>query len=481
MMTIKFDWDNGRRQAIVSGDFFEEIRERFSVKNEAARFARIRGRWASARTYSITPAGRFDIGLYDEINKFISESQVDANIVCTDEFISRVKPSFNVDSISKLKLKLRSYQDNIVKNCISRGRGTVVLATAGGKTLTIATLLDTIYKTNNNFKCALIVPDLGLVNQTSDDFADYGVNFKYSKWTGNHELDLGSNVIICNLGILQSNKSNVDWLRDIDVCVIDEVHKLRRGNKINKLLKTVRTPHKFGLTGTMPEELVDQWNIIGKIGPIIYEKNSAALRKDKYISDVKVQILQLEYVGKPKYPTSITNPSERYRVELEFLANNNFRNNILSSLGNRFDRNALILVDFINHGTTLHRHMQQTCPDKKVYFIRGEVAVEDRDRVKKLMEEEDDIVVIAISKIFSTGINIKNLHYIVFASGGKAKVKTIQSIGRGLRLHKNKTELIIFDIGDMLQYGTQHMYKRISLYEQEGINYGVKKIIEKES
>ena len=438
MITIKFDWDNGRRQAIVSGDFFDEIRERFSVKNEAAKFARMRGRWSSARTYSITPAGRFDIGLYDEINKFISESQIDANVVCTEDFHRHVRPSFNVSSISKLKLKLRSYQDKIVNNCITNGRGTVILATAGGKTLTIATLLDTLYKADNNFKCALIVPDLGLVNQTSDDFTDYGVNFQYSKWTGNHELNLGSNVIICNLGILQSSKSNVDWLRDIDVCVIDEVHKLRRGNKINKILKTVRTPHKFGLTGTMPEELIDQWNIIGKIGTVIYEKNSAALRKDNYISDVKVQILQLDYIGKPKYPASITNPSDRYRVELDFLANNEFRNKLLSSLARKFDKNSLILVDYIDHGTTLHRYIQESCPDKKVYFIRGEVAVEDRDRIKKLMEEEDDI-----------------------------------------RLHKNKTELIIFDIGDMLQYGTQHLLKRIALYEQEGINYGVKKISEK--
>ena len=89
---------------------------------------------------------------------------------------------------------------------------------------------------------------------------------------------------------------------------------------------------------------------------------------------------------------------------------------------------------------------------------------------------QDNVVVIAISKIFSTGINIKNLHYIVFGSGGKAKIKTIQSIGRGLRLHKNKTELIIFDIGDDLQYGLQHLAKRVIHYGKERIEYGVQEI-----
>ena len=77
-----------------------------------------------------------------------------------------------------------------------------------------------------------------------------------------------------------------------------------------------------------------------------------------------------------------------------------------------------------------------------------------------------------------TGINIKNLHYIVFAGGGKAKVKIVQSIGRGLRLHKDKSRLIIIDIADQLYYGYRHMTKRISLYSKEKIKYGIKKITE---
>jgi|LULG01.1.fsa_nt_gb superfamily II DNA or RNA helicase len=479
MSTIKFDWDNGRRQGVVSGDLFDDIREHFSIKNEAATFARMRGRWASARKYAITPAGRFDIGMFNAIFQYITDNRPDVKVVCTDEFEKRLKPSLTVDTIPELKLKLRDYQQDIVNNCISRGRGTVVLATAGGKTLTIATLLEAIFRSNKKFKCALIVPDLGLVNQTFDDFDEYGVTFGFSKWTGSHDINLASNVIICNLGILQSDKSNTEWLNHVDVCVVDEVHKLRKGNKINKLLKTVRTDNRFGLTGTMPEDKVDQWNIIGKIGPVIYERNSAQLRKDNYISDVKVQVLQLEYEGRPNYPTQISTPVERYRVETEFIAYNKFRNNVLSSLCSRFDNNALILVDYIDHGKTLHRHLQAHCPDKKVYFIRGEVDVEDRDKVKQIMEQEDNVVVVAISKIFSTGINIKNLHYIVFGSGGKAKIKTIQSIGRGLRLHKNKSKLIIFDIGDMLQYGAQHLKKRIQWYKKEQIEYGIQKISEK--
>jgi len=479
-MKVKLDYDNSRRQGIIAGDCFQDVRERFSAKNKGAQFARMRGRYIPSRTYVITPGGRFDVGLGGEIYKYIQESYVDSEINVSKRFITELNPTYDDASIPKLKLKLRKYQKEVVKECTSSGRGVVVLATAGGKTLTIATLLEMMYKRDKDFKCALIVPDLGLVEQTVNDFYEYGCSFTVSKWTGKVDLDLSANVIVCNLGILQSKNSDTEWLSGIDICIVDEVHKLRRGNKINKLFRDIRTPHVFGFTGTMPEELIDQWNIIGKIGPIIYERNSYQLRKDNYISDVKVQVLKLLYAVQPDYPRTISSPSERYRFELDFIIHNDFRNNILSGLCNKFDNNALILVDYIEHGSVLHKHITNHCSDKKVYFIRGEVALEDRERVKQIMEMDDNVIVVAISKIFSTGINIKNLHYIVFASGGKAKIKTIQSIGRGLRLHKNKSQLIIFDIGDDLRYGKDHLNRRLQHYKKESIEYGIQEISQKE-
>lgn len=481
-MKLKFDWDKSRRQGIISGDKFDEIREHFSVANPAAKFARYRGRYIPSRKYVITPGGRFDPGLTNEIISYANGSTTTkVETLFSPEFAKNVFLPYgdgNDIKLPQLELDLREYQKEIVLNCINLGRGVVVLATAGGKTLTIATLLQYIYEQNSDFKCALIVPDRGLVEQTVSDFKEYGVTFQTSKWTGDDELNLAANVIVCNLGILQSSKSNIDWLSGVDVCVVDEVHKLRKGNKVNKVFKQLRTCNVFGLTGTMPEELIDQWNIIGKIGPVVYERNSYELRKDNYIADVKVQILKLQYAAQPQYPTTINDPSHRYRVELDFIMHNDFRNNIISSLCNKFENNALLLVDYIEHGTILHKHLTDKCKDKKVYFIRGEVPVEDRDRVKQIMEMEDNVIVVAISKIFSTGINIKNLHYIIFGSGGKAKIKTIQSIGRGLRLHKNKSKLLIIDIGDDLQYGREHLAKRIVHYEKENIEYGAQTIKE---
>jgi superfamily II DNA or RNA helicase len=282
-------------------------------------------------------------------------------------------------------------------------------------------------------------------------------------------------VIVANLGILQSKNSDLSWLADIDLLIIDEVHKCRRSNRINDIFKIIKTPHRYGFTGTMPEELLDQWNIIGKIGPVIYEKNSYDLRQDNYVSNVQIAMLNLIH----KTTHLIDRRKNSYREEIEQLISSEFRNNTIAKLTSNLDNNSLIMVDFIEHGELLLEAVKKHAPNKQVYFVRGEVEIEERDRIRKLMEEHKDVIVVAISKIFSTGINIKNLHYIIFACGGKAKIKIVQSIGRGLRLHKDKDKLIIFDIADNTHYSMRHAEKRKQLYDKENIPFTQKDIHEK--
>jgi len=477
-MNLKFDFDEKKNVGLLSGDFFENVRQAFSVYNEAHKFARYRGGFAPKRKYVITPAGRFDPCMYYEIRKYLKESQYNVKVFKTDKFTDNIHPSYSITNIPSLSLPLRDYQRDIVDICLRVGRGVIVLATAGGKTLTIASLIESIHNRDKKLKCLLVVPDLMLVNQTSADFLEYNVSFMHSKWTGSHAVNLDSNVIVANAGILQSDKSDLKWLKDVDLLIVDEVHKLRKNNKINKILKSIPTPNRFGFTGTLPEEQIDQWNIVGKIGPILFEKNSYQLRQEKHIANVKVQVLKLDYgEDKPKAVNrDLTDPGKKYRNELKFLINNKFRNDTITSLCTNVDNNTLVMVDYINHGEVLYDLLSKRCPGKEVFFIRGDVAVEERDRVKKLMEKKKNVICIAISKIFSTGISIKNLHYIIFSSGGKAKIKIIQSIGRGLRLHKDKVNVIIIDLADQLHYGYRHMKKRLFHYKSENINYGIKKI-----
>jgi superfamily II DNA or RNA helicase len=226
----------------------------------------------------------------------------------------------------------------------------------------------------------------------------------------------------------------------------------------------------------MPDTKIDEWNIKGKMGKIIYHKKSIDLRDQNYISQVTVAILKVTYSILPKFTKpSAASPTAGYEEEIQFLQTNTFRNNLITKIVNGVDKNTLIMVDRIAHGEELLRVLS-TGTKKKVYFVHGGIEVEERETIRRLMEEQDDVVCVAISKIFSTGINIKNLHNIVFAAIGKARIKIIQSIGRSLRKHASKKRATIFDIGDNLRYGNAHLVQRLELYDNEQIPYTITEI-----
>lgn len=482
-MNYIFDWDKKSKQGILKCNTLDIIREHFSVENKIAKIRKFYGgnRFIPTRKYTITPNGKFDIGLFKEIYKFIQSLNIPSNIVVSNEFAANFKTPYNIQTISPLKLELREYQTTAIEKCFKQGNGVVVLPTASGKTLTMAALIQSVMDNKLAKVVLVIVPSIQLVEQTYHDFIQYGIPRNFlSKWSGNNELKSRASIIIAGSAILQSAKQDLSILESVDLLIVDEVHKLRRDNEINKLLKKINTFHRFGFTGTLPEEMIDQWNIIGKMGPIIYEKTSDELRTDKYISNAIINVIKLIYRQKPNYSKDKVqlDPTIMYEEEIEFLHSNNFRNSLIAKISNKLQKNTLIMVDRIAHGEVLLEWVAKYAPDKSVYFIRGAVEIEDREKIRKLMEKKDNIVCIAISSIFSTGINIKNLHNIIFASAGKAKVKIIQSIGRGLRLHESKDMLFIYDIADMLLYGTKHLQKRIDLYDQEKITVKTREIIE---
>ena len=206
---------------------------------------------------------------------------------------------------------------------------------------------------------------------------------------------------------------------------------------------------------------------------IIYEKDSFSLRTEQHLTTVKTSILQLKYKDKPKYKKTDNN----YKKELDFIYESEFRNNLIKGLCGKFKNNSLILVNHLAHGDALYDKLIGY-KDKQVFFVKGEMEVEVRDKIKKIMEDNNDIICIAMSSIFSTGINIKNIHMIIFAGGGKSFIRTIQSIGRGLRLHKDKEKLAIIDLADDLRYGQRHVEKRKEIYMSEKIPFSITEVVE---
>ena len=449
-------------------DLFDQIRENFSVENTAARFARRYSRFAPRRKYVITPTGNCELGLYWSIRQYLIKNQIKIDIEVSPTLTKAIKVGLDKEMVNDFKFTLRDYQEEVIKKAIKLGTGTCVLGTGAGKTFTTAALIENFFRASGDrdtFKCLMLVPDLGLVTQTYEEFLNSGTTYKLTKWTGQTKPDFTANVIIANIGIIQSRFEDNEWLRHIDLLIVDECHKITAGNKISKIVQQIRTPNKFGFTGTLPEDDLNKWSIIGKLGPVIYEKSSYELRIEDHLANVVIKVLNISYSPAPHF----SGPSG-YRDELEYIYESDKRNSLLQKLVGKLNNNTLILVNHIAHGETLEEYFSKLT-NKKVYFIRGSVDVEEREKIKKIMERETNVVCVAISAIFSTGVNVKNIHNIIFAAGGKSFIRTVQSIGRGLRKHDAKDKLVIFDICDQLKYGQAHCDKRKTIYDKEKIKY----------
>ena len=215
---ITFDYTKTNRKLIIKCDdrnTYENLREHFSVEDKNASF--VQRRFNSrriklpTRKYAITPTGLCDLGLFWEIKKYLISNQVTESVVYTEKFKEVINCGSSEPIFKDFTLKLRDYQEEVIEKAIKNGWGTCVLGTGAGKTLTTAALIENYYKKSPNpttFKCIMIVPDLGLVQQTYDEFISSGITFKLTKWTGSNKPDLTSNVVICNIQILLSQFKN---------------------------------------------------------------------------------------------------------------------------------------------------------------------------------------------------------------------------------------------------------------------------------
>jgi len=472
MVTLELT-QNKKQAQIQTTDHnvFSLIRENFSIPFKS--FSKNK-RFAPQRKYAITPSGKFDIGLLHEIKNYLLINQIEFSILpelqdCFD--IGFVDPF-----VKQYNLTYREHQKLSIHKAMTHGRGVVVIPTAGGKTLIMCSIIESLRGNikDQNAKALVIVPSIQLVEQTAEDFKSYGMD-KVTKWSGNNTPDPEATTIIAGSQILLSEKTDLSFLADIKIFLNDECHGTKKGNEINNIFNFLTTNYRFGFTGTMPSCKLDCWNIIGKLGPVIYEEKTDDLKQKKYISNFKVFILKVNHKNAPKFTINKNKPTEAYESELDYLMNNQRRNEIICNLSKKLTNNTIIMVDRIDHGVNIFNELQKTT-QRPCYFIRGSTEIEEREKIRALMEERNDVIVVAISKIFSTGINIPNLHNIIFATAGKAKIKIMQSIGRALRLHPTKSMAFIFDIADNTLYGKKHLQEREDLYMKENYNYEKKEI-----
>jgi superfamily II DNA or RNA helicase len=465
MSNTILDYNSSYRKGKILTDelTFEKVRSCFSEPVE--NIQRIRERSGNDNipdtSYAIQKTGMFDFGLSKDVIKFLNDNGIEFST--TESFSDRLNSSYIIGEIfDDLNYKHRYYGLETLQSSLESGCGTVVWATGAGKSLMQASLIENVWRASDKdkFKCLLIVPGLGLVSQLLDNFSEYGVNFTYSGWTGNMKLK-DTNVVICNTENFCSKfDSNQKWISEIDLLVVDECHKVTSTNIVSKKLQKIKTPHKFGFTGTIPKSKMDEWKIIGTFGSKIYEKNSKELRDEEFLTDVCVKVIRLHHKNPPRMD---------YKSELSYIYNSSYRNSIIQKVTSRLTNNILILVNHIEHGENLLDALQKA-ENKQVFFVHGGISVDERQSIIDKMEKNNNIICVAMSSIFSTGINVKNLHYVLFVAGGKSFIRIIQSIGRGLRLHDSKDKFTVIDICDNLKYSQNHLDKRLEFYAEQQID-----------
>ena len=176
MPRVILDWDPGRKQAIIVSDFLENIRAQFSVPNKSKSIMSKKGKptWYMADFISpITKTGRFDIGLYFESLRLLKNDVViEYEITTTEPLQKQLIQTYSWNdsyTIAPLSLSLRPYQESGVKRAIHMGYGVLIVGTAGGKTLLMASLVQTVRKQQAEFTSLIILPS-NLVKQTYKEF-----------------------------------------------------------------------------------------------------------------------------------------------------------------------------------------------------------------------------------------------------------------------------------------------------------------------
>jgi len=155
-----------------------------------------------------------------------------------------------------------------------------------------------------------------------------------------------------------------------------------------------------------------------------------------------------------------------YNEEIAYIDKNSYNlyKKPLEYIVNTDSNNILILFDRLEFAKNIYNEVKDTTLDKKVYYVDGSISIQEREKIRAEFEKQNGGILFAQAKTFSTGINIKNLDCVAFFFLGKGHTRIVQSIGRILRLHKDKEYAKLFDISFNYKYSRKHKKERMGIY-----------------
>ena len=367
----------------------------------------------------------------------------------------------------------RDYQTEAFVTCVRDHRKLILCPTGSGKSL-IAYLLTRYYQQQCEGKILIIVPTISLVNQLYADFADYARNDEWNAEENVHRIMQGKSKAT-DLPIVISTwqsayKLPKKWFDQFDVVIGDEAHQFQAKSIQTMMTKMTDVKYRFGMTGTLTDAKTHSLVLEGLFGRIRKIIKTKDLQDAGHLAKLQIKAVALKY---PKDQCRQV-AKMKYHEEIDFLVTNQKRNTFIRNLALSLSGNTLVLFNFVEkHGNVLHRMIEEKAENKQVFYVWGGTDAELREQVRTITEENDDVIIVASAGVFSTGVNIKNLHNVIFSHPGKSKIRVLQSIGRVLRTTETKNAATLYDIVDDLTNGKQknfattHFIERHKYYVSE--------------
>ena len=414
--------------------------------------------------------------LYAGLNKYVEEFARTRGyqIVWTTDFSAdEFSLKEAVEFIGTLgipdKYTARDYQVDAFTYAVRNRRALMLSPTASGKSFIIY-LITRYY----DARTLIIVPTTSLVSQLASDFSDYGLvssDLVHRIYSGQDKQTDKPITISTWQSIYKLPK---EYFRQFDVVVGDEAHLFKAKSLTGIMSNLNSCRYRFGFTGTLDDTQTHKLVLEGLFGPVRRVTTTAELIEQKHLASFLIKAIIL------KYPDEVRQQlrSADYQAELDYLVRCDARNRFIRNLALSLSGNTLLLFQFVEkHGDVLY-DMFKDC-GRPVFYVHGGVDGDDRERIRKILETEQNALVVASSGTFSTGVNIPSLRNVIFGSPSKSKIRNLQSIGRVLRKSAGKDGATLYDIADDLTWKTrknftiQHFVERMKIYNEEKFDYKI--------
>ena len=414
-------------------------------------------------------------GLTPYIKKFCEERdyklEIDKNVDSTEVF-SVVEAKEFADTLN-LPFEVRDYQLKSFITAIRNKRVLLLSPTASGKSLILYLIVRYLQESEYK-KGLLIVPTTSLVEQMYSDFKSYGYDsekYCHRQYSGK---DKHTNNFLTITTWQSIYKNPPDYFEQFNFVLGDEAHQFKAKSLTTIMSGCIHADYRIGTTGTLDGTQTHRLVLEGLFGPVYRSTTTSELIEQKHLADFQIKCLVL------KYPeaTCKTSRDWDYNTEIDYIVQNKARNEFIRNLALSLNGNSLILFQFVEkHGKDLYEVIKEKAKKRKTFFVFGGTDTESREAVRSITEREKDAIIVASYGTFSTGINIRNLHNIIFASPSKSRIRNLQSIGRGLRVGDNKEVATLFDIADdfrvgkFTNYTLKHFIERMKIYDEEKFKY----------